>query len=77
MNEDCLCIDTLDCAIVDSDTGEVLGKHSYKVGTECIDDKDSLLSDKRLISWLSSFKRGCYKRANITLQISYSSEVIF
>lgn len=77
MSEDCLVIHHLSCAIVDSDTGEVFGKHDYKTGCEAITDKDSLLSSNRLASWLSSFQRGCYQKDNVTIQISYNKETIF
>lgn len=69
---------TLDFAFVDNDTGEVISKHHYHVfNNEDKFDTQDFLSDKVLASFVASFKRGCLKRENLSLQIDFKTNSVF
>ena len=69
---------TLDFTFVDNDTGEVIKQYqSIVYSNEANFHTQDFVSDKLLSSYIASFKRGCIKHNNITLQISYNESTVF
>lgn len=69
----------IDLTFVDIDTGEVIRKYQ---GSKCNENDEPLnicdfVNSKTLAPYVASFIRGCQKRRNISLQITFNLESIF
>lgn len=74
-----LVLHKLKFTFVDTDTGEVIRQYRYQQSNDDAEkfDVQNFVSDKLLASFVSSFKRGCFRNKNLTLQIDFNTEKIF
>lgn len=77
-----LSIAKLNFTFVDNDTGEVIKKFKYEQASSPEDkngivDIDNFVTNNILSSYVSSFRRGCLSRHNISLHIDFNIEKIF
>lgn len=77
-----LSIANLNFTFVDNDTGEVIKKYKYEQASPPEDkdgnvDIDNFVTNHLLSTYVSSFRRGCLSKNNISLQIDFNIEKIF
>lgn len=70
----------LTVTFVDTDTGEIIRKYQYQQGQD--DEKEPIdlyqfLTDKLLVSFIQSFRRGCRQKRNLSLHLDFNTENVF
>lgn len=62
---------------VDCETGEVIRQFPFQFTGEDENELFVLLNTKKLLSFLSSFIRGCRKNDHLSLRFTYDKQTIF
>lgn len=64
---------------INSDTGEVIRQYHESKSVAKVDGTDvsQFLDQSRLVSMISSFKRGCSQQSDLSLTIQFKQETIF
>lgn len=72
-----VCKRNLDIEFVDCDTGVVIRQYHFNTCSEDDSSMYVLLNTKKLLSFLSSFIRGCYKNDHLMIKFKYDKDNIF
>lgn len=72
-----VCVRKLTIEFIDCDTGEVIRQYPFQITGEDENELYVLLNSKKLVSFLSSFIRGCHKNDHLRLVFTYDKNTIF
>lgn len=72
-----VCVRKLTIEFIDCDTGEVIRQYPFQITGDDPNELYVLLNTKKLVSFLSSFIRGCREYNYLSLRFTYENSTIF